>query len=263
MKLEKQNKEHELVTVGNPKPPGRAFPEKNNYEMSTSCQIKNLNEIYLKYFGYKNEGSFVEAGAHDGYTWSNSFGLGSAGWRGILFEPTPHLANACAHNHTSFKTTTFPIALGAPETEGKMIDLYVDMVAGSLSTIKKEVAEAYNTMNWTNGHLKDMNTIKVPLHSLDNILQTSKFKDGSQFPKNFDVLCIDVEGAELDVIRGFNIDLWKPKMIIIETHESLPDERLKVDTPRIFDIFKFHGYNKIYSDEINSIWVSIPPLNED
>ena len=35
-------------------------------------------------------------------------------------------------------------------------------------------------------------------------------------PKQFDLLVVDVEGLEEKVFRGFNLNNWRPKMIIVE-----------------------------------------------
>ena len=49
---------------------------------SNKCQIPNLADIYLENFGYKRDGYFVEVGAYDGVSWSNTFGLAAIGWGG-------------------------------------------------------------------------------------------------------------------------------------------------------------------------------------
>jgi hypothetical protein len=45
-----------------------------NYTVVPTCQIDHeyLNELYLKIFGYRSDGYFVEIGAYDGKTFSNT-----------------------------------------------------------------------------------------------------------------------------------------------------------------------------------------------
>lgn len=38
-----------------------------------------------------------------------------------------------------------------------------------------------------------------------------------------DFVSIDTEGTELDVIKGFSLDKWKPKLLIIENNFQEPD----------------------------------------
>ncbi len=54
--------------------------------------------------------------------------------------------------------------------------------------------------------------IAVPARTLDSIL------DEAGTPQAFDFLSIDVEGHEIEVLRGFAIDRWRPRLIMIEDH---------------------------------------------
>ena len=37
-------------------------------------------------------------------------------------------------------------------------------------------------------------------------------------PTNFDFLSIDVEGHEIEVLRGFDIARWRPQLVLLEDH---------------------------------------------
>lgn len=64
--------------------------------------------------------------------------------------------------------------------------------------------------------------INVPTRTLDRILEQA----GS--PAAFDFLSMDVEGPEIDALRGFDIARWQPKLILIEGHvAALPFEMLR------------------------------------
>jgi hypothetical protein len=54
--------------------------------------------------------------------------------------------------------------------------------------------------------------IDVPVRTLDDILAEA----GA--PEGFDFLSIDVEGHELDVLSGFDIGRWRPRLILLEDH---------------------------------------------
>jgi hypothetical protein len=91
--------------------------------------------------------------------------------------------------------------------------------------------------------------------TLNTLLETHNF------PKQFDVLVIDVEGHELEVLQGFSLDVWQPKLIIIEIQDTHEDflrlhnanvfmERFKAIRRRIED----QGYVLVYKDFINSVY---------
>ena len=52
---------------------------------------------------------------------------------------------------------------------------------------------------------------KIKSDTLDSIIENSPYKD-----KKIDFISIDVEGHELEVIKGLNIKKYKPSIIVIE-----------------------------------------------
>ena len=69
---------------------------------------------------------------------------------------------------------------------------------------------AINTLSKVSGiNAKEIKKIKT--QTLDNIIEDSKFKN-----KIIDYLSIDVEGHELNVMKGFNLKKYKPKLIVLE-----------------------------------------------
>jgi hypothetical protein len=54
--------------------------------------------------------------------------------------------------------------------------------------------------------------IEVPVRTLDSVLEEA----GA--PAGFDFLSIDVEGHELEVLRGFDTERWRPRLILLEDH---------------------------------------------
>lgn len=212
------------------------------YLTINSCQVRGLNELYLKYFGYKEDGCFIEVGAADGISWSNTYGLYKAGWRGLMYEPDINSYLKCVENMKEFpKVKVFPLAVG--KEVGK-IKLYAAGLGGS--TVSEEYLEAIklrNGWNPTGEYVVDLTTLNKELNK-EKIL-----------PGEIDVISIDTEGNEPDVLYGFNIKHWKPTMVIVEAHEHYPD----IDRPKTFErvnsYFDKHGYKKIYCDEVNNIYV--------
>jgi hypothetical protein len=75
----------------------------------------------------------------------------------------------------------------------------------------------------------------------------------------FDLLCVDVEGQEYDVFNSFDLEYWKPKMIIVE----LEDDHLSfqqyedyiVDVKNLREKIENSGYTEIYRDKINTVFI--------
>ena len=54
--------------------------------------------------------------------------------------------------------------------------------------------------------------IEVPVRTLDSVL------DGGRSAEPIDFLSIDVEGHEIEVLRGFDFARWQPRLILVEDH---------------------------------------------
>ena len=142
-------------------------------------------------------GYFVEVGANDPHARSQTFHLEQAGWSGVLIEPQPELAGKLRANRTA---KVFAVACSAPENAGRAMPLHI---AGPLSALNRErmaPGAAPETI------------IQVPVKTLDSVLEEAGTHPG------FDFLSIDVEGHEIEVLRGFDLARWRPRLILLEDH---------------------------------------------
>lgn len=213
------------------------------YLDSPSCQIDNLAELYAEFIGHKSAGAFVEIGAHDGLAWSNTYGLALAGWRGLCVEANPVYAAKCRATYAGHpRVETVCAAVGAHAGE---TTLYL---GGSISTIVPEMIEHYNAYPGLGG-LSVENAITVPLVTLDDLLAERAW------PARYDVLVVDVEGAELDVLQGYTLPRWRPTLAIVETHAKLDYAPLAERALPINDYFSRHGYRLVQADTVNSVYV--------
>src|SRR5216683_8405461 len=116
------------------------------YRPHPSCQIPNLGELLANYFGRKTDGTFVEVGAFDGETCSNTSFLADLGWRGVYVEPVPSYAAACRNRHrANADVSVVPCAVGAAE---QPITLSIGHV---LTTGDAAMASAYRQIDWARG----------------------------------------------------------------------------------------------------------------
>jgi FkbM family methyltransferase len=143
------------------------------------------------------KGYFVEVGANDPRERSQTWLLEQSGWTGVLVEPQPDLA---ATLRAERKAKVFPVACSSPENAGRELPVHV---AGPLSALdRKRMAPGATPEK----------IINVPIRTLDTILAEA----GS--PAGFDFLSIDVEGHEIEVLRGFDFARWRPQLILLEDH---------------------------------------------
>jgi FkbM family methyltransferase len=154
-------------------------------------------ELVREFFVNKPSGFFVEVGANRPQERSQSWHLERLGWSGVLIEPHPDLAEQlCRMRHAK----VFAVACSSRENSGKRMRLHV---AGPHSALDRD-RMAPGT--------QPEQMIVVPVRTLDDILVEARA------PAQFDFLSIDVEGHELEVLSGFDLARWQPRLILIEDH---------------------------------------------
>jgi len=228
------------------------------FNFSPTCQITGLDEIYREYFSDREKGYFVEVGAFDGETHSNTSGLADAGWIGLYIEPVPEYADMCRERHKNNNVLVLTNMAGAELCRRPL------RVAGELSTSIDDPGAMYKSAGLDELYRsEDLNTfIEAEQKPLDVLIDESTLLEpiniGDPTPR-LDLLVLDCEGTEWDVLRVFDMNKYNPKMVIIEMHEDSPEwqaiHNIKIDTDNINKYMSDNGYTKIHADAINSIFI--------
>lgn len=219
--------------------------EGNYYPQVRSCQIQNLDTLLCLFLGKKPDGYFVEVGAYDGFSFSNTWGLAERGWSGLLIEPCPDFAKLCAKNHASHsRVRTVNVAC----SDGSSATIELSM-AGALTTGNAEVFDEYAHVPWAQGSLSETKLV-VSAMKLDEVLHRENVSS------NFDLLVVDVEGMEASVFAGFSVSLWRPQMIIVELADVHPDlTAVRTNAFAVGKDLTDAGYRIVYKDAINTVLV--------
>jgi len=96
-----------------------------------------------------------------------------------------------------------------------------------------------NTADYQKAIVKKIKKVKT--QTLDSIIDNSKFKN-----EQIDLVSIDVEGHEMDVIKGFNLKKYKPNVIVIE-YLDLSAKKLEIKNLNINNVLKSEIYNYMVS----------------
>lgn len=177
-----------------------------------------LNQLDKKIETFVNfdNGFFVELGANDGINQSNTYYFEKyRGWIGVLIEPIGQKYLECIKNRSN-KNKIFCNACVSFDYNKKFVELkYSNLmtVASNLESDIKDPSEhaqkgiehlIEGEKNYSFGALAD---------TLNNIL----FK--SNAPKRIDLLSLDVEGSEIEVLKGINHKEYRFKYLCIETRD--------------------------------------------
>jgi FkbM family methyltransferase len=205
-------------------------------------QCEPLADIYLDTFGVKHDGYFVEVGAFNGINWSATYVLAKMGWGGLMFEPQKDRYNECRSNYSAHKNITV-VNCAILDYNGKT-NLYL---GGSLSTTSEERVEVYQDVWWAKSSRLDIERYEVvSCYTLDYMLEKH------DVPKDFEVLIVDVEGVEAKVLS--TLGDWRPQVMMVETHEEYEDERLSKTASEVWEIIEKLGYEKVFSNYINTVY---------
>jgi FkbM family methyltransferase len=214
------------------------------YPTVSSCQIPTLSQLFERFFDKRTAGIFVEIGAFDGLTYSNTWGLAERGWERLLIEPIPELAAKFRDNHRFHSRVSIAeTAIGDSHGVASMV------LGGPLSTANHAQAGEYRTTAWARPLVTEA-SIEVPMTTLDSLL------DDRNFSANFDLLVVDVEGYESAVFAGFSLNRWLPKMLIVELADTHPDLSLMASSDaQLSSEIQATGYRIVYKDAINTVFV--------
>jgi FkbM family methyltransferase len=171
-----------------------------------------LNGLDRKIIPYlpKSGGFFVEAGANDGIRQSNTYYLEKRrGWTGLLVEPIPRLAAKCRDNRRN--SIVEECVLVAPENIGQEIEIVdLDLMTAVVSGFS-DVTEMLKRISLAERVQKiESNKISVMSNSLNSLLELHQRYD-------IDLLSLDVEGFELEVLKGLDLKRFSVSVILIET----------------------------------------------
>lgn len=200
-----------------------------------SYQSQHGEDRWLdKLFHQKQQGFFVEVGAYDGVVLSNTYHFEKErGWTGILVEPDARKADLC---RKSRKNSLVYECAAVATSDVQEISLF-----------QVEGGEVYNTINMVDSHRKRLEEyglehreIRVRAMMLDQILSDAK-------SPNIDFLSIDVEEAEYEVLKGFDIKRWKPRIVMVESNS--PERKREIR-----DYFVRNGYAYMHSIEVNDFY---------
>ena len=161
------------------------------YSQKPNEQDYNLETYVFK--GYKN-GFFVDVGAYDGKIFNNTLYFEEThNWTGINIEPLPDKFQLLEKN----RPKCINLNLAIDEYSGETDFCCNDVLSGIINHYDQRHITRINTENIHSSY--DKNIIKVKTRRLDEIFRENNVK-------TINYLSIDVEGAEMSVIKTINFD---------------------------------------------------------
>jgi len=164
-------------------------------------------------------GVFIEAGANDGISVSNTLYFERhRGWTGLLVEPVPELAYRCIRNRRS-STGVALCALGAPEEAGRLVPVtycnLMSVVQGAFGNGAEEAEYVRLGRDVQKTIMQETYTTFAAVLTLSSLIDHFGMT-------RIDLLVLDVEGYERQALAGLDLARHRPRFILVEAlfHEE-------------------------------------------
>lgn len=172
--------------------------------------------VLLKMFPSVDDGVFLDVGSGHGSIGSNTKALEERGWTGICVDP-------------------FPTSM-----EGRTCRVFKEVVSSSAGqTVKFHTHSGLGGIADTLGRWKEeaqkSPAVEMTTTTLADILARA------DAPAFIHFLSLDIEGAELDALKGIGLNKYRFGAMAIEHNDEEPKRT------RIADYLRQHGYERVHT----------------
>ena len=202
------------------------FIKKKSYSMDGE------DLFIVEYFRKNSNGFYLDVGCYHPIHRNNTYLLHKKGWSGINIDI--HQFSIDLFNYLRPDDVNLNCAIS---NKNEVTEMFYQKELSQISTIEKQQAKiAFQ------GNIKKS---KIQSLTLDALLEKINFTD-----KKLDLLGIDVEGADLKVLKGLNIEKFKPELICVEIHEK------DIKNSEIYKYLSNFSYELVWSGVFSHIFKS-------
>jgi FkbM family methyltransferase len=182
---------------------------------------KKVDEVLRSYFPNKLNGVFFDVGAFEPVTISNSYHFEKNDWECYCFEANTQQIPLLK----SVRKNVFNYAIADKDKDSVSFHVVSNGTwTAGFSAI--DISEDYKKI--FRGGIKSVTVITVPQKTLNTVI-----KQEIPILNEIDIISIDVEGGEFNVLKGLDLNKYKPKVMVIEN---------VTDDLNIKNYLEEHGY---------------------
>lgn len=201
---------------------------------------QNGEDILLdRIFGDQSSGTYLDVGANHPRIDSNTYFFYLRGWRGVNLEPIPRFRRLFDLERPG----DLNLEVAATEFDGEIVfhEIANELDETGHSSVREDVAEQHRPLGF------QVNSYSVPGRTIATLAREHRIE-----PPDF--MSIDVEGHEAAVLRGVAWADWRPKVLVIESIQSLNHEPTHHEwepdlLARGYVFATFNGLNRFYLRE--------------
>jgi FkbM family methyltransferase len=192
--------------------------------------------LFENFFKEKSNGFYLDIGAHDGITLSNTYLFEKLGWDGVCIEPIPDVFTKLKSNRNC---KLFNCVLSNKKgTENFLVlEGYTEMLSGILE-------------NYDPAHLIRIdNELRIMGGSKKVIVSESLTFDDLELPNIIDFVSLDVEGSEMKILETIDFNKYHINIISIEVNHGA-DEITNFIESKNFEKIGSLGCDFIFKNKI-------------
>lgn len=196
----------------------------------------NEEAIIRNYFQGKPPGCFLDLGANDGITLSNTYALAEEGWSGVCVEASPKAFERLQKTHAVNKRVNcFNLAVGCCY---EFVTLYESgelLGTGDValvSSVNKSELKRWPSVPFTE--------VIVQGADVKSIIYLSPFH-------TFDFISIDIEGSELSILPQINFAELRTSLLCVEFNGKNKPAFDKILLPQGFILIHQNAENLMYA----------------
>jgi FkbM family methyltransferase len=182
--------------------------------------LSDLDRQIEKYLDF-DSGFFVELGANDGLLSSNTFYFEKyRKWRGVLIEPAPNLYLECRKNRSEENTIVCAACVSSDYKDDLVKIVYSNSMSVTLN-VETDLGDNLAHAELGRQFLRPWETVftfGASARTLSSILAEAGAPDVVDF------LSLDVEGVELEVLKGVDHKAFRFRYMLVECRDI---ERLR------------------------------------
>ena len=204
-------------------------------ERWSAYSLEGIEGIFFQLFRAVSTGCFVDVGANHPVRQSSTYGLYLAGWSGVAIDGSDKYSPAWRRlrprdifHH------------GVVSDRRRPVD-FIEYSDDTMSTSHKKTSLRYSSRNRV---YERRSTEAVPLTEL---LAEQRIN------QEIHLLSVDVEGAELEVLKGLNLQSQRPGVISVET-KGLSLTQLNAN--QIWKFLGGHGYVLLCKTMLDAVFIA-------
>jgi FkbM family methyltransferase len=199
-----------------------------------SYSLTSIDLLINHIFKGKKNGYFIDVGCNHPVYNNNTYLLYKRGWSGINVD----IDKKSIQLFDLYRKKDLNIN-SAISSKVEEVDFYFYHDKSPINTLSKK--------SYTFQKTKPKIIKKITTQTLESIISASVFKK-----KKIDFLSVDVEGHELEVLKGLNLKVYSPSIIVLE-YLDLSIDKLEVYNFDINNILNSEIYNYMIDNDYSLV----------